>query len=383
MMAVPTLIALSGPLKDRSFVVDDNGVRLSEDCLVRLCDGRAVAYSLREGQERPWSLLDHNARLEIEDSEFRLDHPEFDPDVVLGMFPDLEDAEIESFFLGLLMEKIERPIAAAVLLDNWKPGETAFGTYLPGFFHARYGIVNDTRRQFVPGVYDENERVFCARMSVEDRYDGAVYVKSLTPVSFRPEERAAIARIAAYVAIFLSTKDGMLRESRNDEGEDEKETRRISSPAELDIVFEEPPPAYHFGQNQERPSIEEVPSTLQTLLDDTVFGIFNSIEAAVEGAACLEIPGRPLHFIRRHRPEDCEIDKDVVYRAFTLDVEAARNANGTVWAVPIIRGERRLGVVYVKIDKNARLKGDLIEQLEDIASIAADQKFPENLDRFF
>ena len=47
-MELPRLIALSGALKDQSFAVDENGVRVSEDCIVRLCDGRAVAYSLRQ-----------------------------------------------------------------------------------------------------------------------------------------------------------------------------------------------------------------------------------------------------------------------------------------------------------------------------------------------
>src|SRR5262249_5691570 len=152
----------------------------------------------------------------------------------------------------------------AVLLDNWRPGETASATYLPGFFNPRYGIVDATRRQFAPGVYDETEHVFCARMSLDNRYVGAVYVKSLTPVSFRAEERVEITRIAAYIAIYLSTKGDVLPERKRKE--ETKPTRRISSPAELEIVFEEFPPAYRFAHYQEQPPIEEVPSTLETLL---------------------------------------------------------------------------------------------------------------------
>jgi hypothetical protein len=186
-MEFPRLIALSGVLKDQSFTVDENGVRVSEDCVVGLCDGRAVAYSLRQDQARPWSLLDHDAQFESGSAEFCLQHPEFAPDVVLRMFPDIDD-EIESFLLGLLMGKIERPIAAAVLLDNWRPGETASARYL--FFNPRYGIVDATRRQLAPGVYDEAEHVFCARISLDNRYLGAVYVKSLTPVPFRPDRSA-------------------------------------------------------------------------------------------------------------------------------------------------------------------------------------------------
>src|SRR5262245_22318355 len=150
MAEYPKLTFLSGPLKDQSFAVDENGVRVSEDCIVRLCDGRVVACSLRDGHEKPWYLLDHGTQLESGSTEFRLEQPEIDPDAIISMFPDIEDEEIESFFLGLLMGKIERPIAAAVLLDNWKPGETAFATYIPGFFNPRYGIVNETRRQFAP-----------------------------------------------------------------------------------------------------------------------------------------------------------------------------------------------------------------------------------------
>jgi hypothetical protein len=375
----PKLIVLSGPMKDQSFAVDENGVRVSEDCIVRLCDGRAVAFSLRDGQEKPWSVLDHDARFESGSAEFRLEHPEVEADAILRMFPDIDDAEIESFFLGVLMGRIERPIAAAVLLDNWKPGETAFATYLPGFFNPRYGIVNETRRQLAAGVYDETEHVFCARVSFDNRYIGAVYVKSLTPVSFRHEERVEITRIAAYIAVYLSIKDLKLPEAKPQE----EDTRRISSPAELEIVFEEVPPAYRFAHYQEQPSIEQVPSTMEVLLDKVLFGIFDNINTALEGAVLLEIPDRPLHFIRRQRPEDFEIDKDVVHRAFALDVDAARNADGSVWAAPIVGRERRLGVVYVKIDKNRKIDGDLLERLETVASTAAHQAYPENPDPLF
>src|SRR5215467_9486499 len=108
---LPRLVGISGPLQDQILTVDENGVRLSEDCLVRLCDGRVVAYSLRDGRESPWNLLDHNARIEAGSSEFRLEHPEFDKEIVLGLF-EVSDEETESFFLGLVMEKVERPLAA-------------------------------------------------------------------------------------------------------------------------------------------------------------------------------------------------------------------------------------------------------------------------------
>src|SRR5215831_13977229 len=179
----PRLISISGPLQGQILTVDENGVRPSEECVVRVWDGRVVAFSLHDGRENPWSLLDHNARIEIGSSEFRLEHPEFDPEVVLGIF-EFSDAEMESFFLGLVMERIERPVAAAVLLDDWSPGETASATFLPGFFYPRYGIVNETRRLRAPGVYDETEHVFCARLSDENRYLGSLYVKSLTPAPF-------------------------------------------------------------------------------------------------------------------------------------------------------------------------------------------------------
>jgi hypothetical protein len=375
-------------------MVDETGVRPSEDCVVRLCDGRVVACSLRDGRESPWCLVDHKARLEVGSSEFRLEHPEFDPEVVLGMF-EVRDAEIESFFLGLVMEKIERPVAAAVLLDDWNPGETASATFLPGFFFPRYGIVNETRRKCAPGVYDETEHVFCARLSQENRYTGALYVKSLTPAPFRPEERVEITRIAGYLAIYLDNRESWLQlqlpknraereEEEEEQKEEEKVTRRISSPAELEVVFEEPAPAYRFGHNEEQPSVEQVPSALENLLDDILFAIFHNINAAVAAAVCLEIPGRPLHFIRLERGGKVfEIDKDVVYRAFLLDVDAARNADGSAWAVPIVQHERRLGVVYVEIDKDTEMKSDLIEELQRIADVSNDPDFPENVDRFF
>jgi hypothetical protein len=386
----PRLIGISGPLQGQILTVDENGVRPSEDCVVRLFDGRVVACSVHDGRENPWSLVDHNARIEVGRSEFRLEHPEFDPEVVLGMF-EVSDDEMESFFLGLVMEKIERSVAAAVLLDDWSPGETASATFLPGFFYPRYGIVNATRRQRVPGVYDETEHVFCARLSDENRYLGSLYVKSLTPAQFRAEERVEITRIAGYLSIYLHNREDVLdlkqispeREEEEEEQEEEKVTHRISRPAELEVVFEEPAPAYRFGQKEEQPSVEQVPSILENVLGKILHEIFYNIDAAVAAAVCVEIPGRPLHFIRLERGEDFEIDKDVVYRAFILDVEAARNADGRVWAAPIIQGGRRLGVLYVEIEKDIEMDSKALEELLSIADVSNDADFPENLDRFF
>lgn len=386
---LPSLIALSGPLEGQSFTVDGNGVRVSQDCVVRLIDGRAVAFSVREGQDKPWSLLDHKAKLEGGGSEFAVNHAEFDPETVLGLFPDFPDEEIESFFLGLLMEQIARPVAAAVLLDQWNPGERASATFLPGFFYPRYSIVNDTRRQIVPGVYDETEHVFCARLSHENQYIGALYVKSLTPAPFRPEERAEITRLAGYLSIFLQSRDNsyVSLETKpatgETEGDLERRTYRISSPAELEVVFEEMPPAYRFGHKEEQPVIEEVPTTLENLLDRLLARVFSEIDAVVAAAALLEIPQRPLHFIRVQKPQDLEIDKDVVYRALTLDVDAARNVDDTIWALPITHQDEPIGVLYVQIDKDVEVGTDLIEEIQLLADVSKHSDFPENLDRFF
>lgn len=387
--AFPKLIALSGPLEGQSFKVDEKGVRVSEDCIVRLRDGRAVAFSVRDGQDKPWRLLDHKARLDGGGSEFTVNHEEFDPDTVLGLFPDFPNEEIESFFLGLLMENIARPVAAAVLLDQWNPGERAFATFLPGFFYPRYNIVNETRRQIVPGIYDEAEQVFCARLSHENQYIGALYVKSLTPAPFRPEERTEITRLAGYLAIHLHNRDDWDRAPKNrpepEETEEDVERRvyRISSPADLEVVFEEMPPAYRFGHKEEQPVIEEVPTTLENLLDKLLGRVFYDIDAVIGAAALLEIPQRPLHFIRVQNPQDFEIDKDVVYRAFTLGVDAARNSDGAVWAVPITRHDEPIGVLYVQLEKKVEMDPDLIEEVQLLADVSNHSEFPQNLDRFF
>jgi len=100
---------------------------------------------LGHGRSRQFFQFGHRAHAhqhwDIGSSEFRLEHPEIDPARVVAMSPaiNLHDAgrndEIQNYFLGILLEKIPRPIATAVLLDNWKPGETAFETYFPGLFH--------------------------------------------------------------------------------------------------------------------------------------------------------------------------------------------------------------------------------------------------------
>ena len=73
-----------------------------------------------------------------------------------------------------------------------------------GLFHPRYAIVNETRRQSTPGIYDEAERVFCARLSQDNRYLGALYVKCLDTFPLRQDERIEITRIASYISIFLA-----------------------------------------------------------------------------------------------------------------------------------------------------------------------------------
>jgi hypothetical protein len=69
--------------------------------------------------------------------------------------------------------------------------------------------------------------------------------------------------------------------------------------------------------------------------------------------------------------------------AFVLDVDASRNADGSAWAVPIIQRERRLGVVYVEIDKDIEMDSDVIVELRGIADVSNDPDFPENRNRFF
>lgn len=389
MAELPKLIAISGPLKGQSFDVDTGGVRLAEDCIVRLTDGRVVAYGVHDGKERPRSLLDHKAILEAGSSEFCLEHPEIDPDVVFGMFPDFPDTEIESFFLGLLMEKIARPVAAAVLLNQWNAGERAQATFLPGFFYPRYTIVHQTLRQRGPAIYDETEQVFCARLSGENHYLGSLYVRSLTPSPFRREERIEIVRIAAYLSLYLATKDDLGRTpnvgKRTQEEKDEEDNREhtISVPAELAIVIEDMQPAYRFGRNQKQPVMEEVPSPLEELLEGVLSATFQRIKHIVGAAALLQIPGRPLHFVRLQRPADLEVDKDVIYRAFTLNFETARNADGSVWAVPMNGNDGRLGVLYVQLEEPPGMQKEFLRELEAMAAISLDSDFPKNLDRLF
>src|SRR5438067_13409023 len=103
MTASPQLTAISGPLEGKTFDVDENGVRLSDDCIVRLVDGRVVVYAVRNGKEKARALLDHEAEFEAGAATFSLEHQEYDPNDVLGLYPNPSDAELESFFLGLLM----------------------------------------------------------------------------------------------------------------------------------------------------------------------------------------------------------------------------------------------------------------------------------------
>src|SRR2546425_225727 len=176
-MSSAQIIALSGPSEGQVFPVDEDGIRLSEDCVVRLCDGRAVAYGRRGGQERPWCLLDHNARIDVGPSEFRLEHPEIDPARVVGMFPMVN--------------------------------------------------LHETGRQ---------------------------------------DERIEITRIASYISIFLANA-----------GTGPQENDGVpwnGDPPQFETVLEDPKPMYRFDHKKQRAVLEQVPSTLEGMLDSVVFGIF-------------------------------------------------------------------------------------------------------------
>jgi hypothetical protein len=86
----PRIVVLSGPSTGQVLPVDETGVRLSEECVVRLHQGRAVAHFGIEGDARPKVLLDHNSRVATGGCDFRLEHFEFDPAHVTAIFPAIE-----------------------------------------------------------------------------------------------------------------------------------------------------------------------------------------------------------------------------------------------------------------------------------------------------
>jgi len=120
-----------------------------------------------------------------------------------------------------------------------------------------------------------------------------------------------------------------------------------------------------------------VPSTLEEMLDSVVFGIFYDIDAAIAGGVCLAVPGRPGHFVRFQRPPDFEIDKQIIYRAFTGNFKSVSNSDGTVCAVPLDGREGKLGVVYMEIEKNAISRRKAARSLRRVASVAAEYTLPD------
>ena len=69
--------------------VDESGVRLSDELIVRLHDGRAVAHAVTDKGEEPRSLLDHNFSITAGGCEFLFEHSEFDPAGVTQIFPEI------------------------------------------------------------------------------------------------------------------------------------------------------------------------------------------------------------------------------------------------------------------------------------------------------
>ena len=194
-------------------------------------------------------------------------------------------------------------------------------------------------------------------------------MKCLDAFPLRQHERIEITRIASYISIFLANA-----------GTGPQENDGVpwnGDPPQFETVLEDPKPMYRFNHKKQRAVLEQVPSTLEEMLDSVVFGIFYDIDAAIAGGVCLAVPGRPGHFVRFQRPPDFEIDKQIIYQAFTGNFKSVSNSDGTVCAVPLDGPEGKLGVVYMEIEKNAISRRKAARALRRVASVAAKYTLPD------
>jgi hypothetical protein len=169
----PRIVVLSGPSTGQVLPVEETGVRLSDECVVRLHHGRAVAYFGSDGDAgspRPKVLLDHNSCLTTGGCDFRLEHFEFDSAHVTALFPGIEPRdpfdpdfrkteEMKFHLIKDLCGRMKRNLQVAIILKTRPRGMLGFGSYYPGLFIVEQDIVDAVQEGFLPGML-YRDRVF-------------------------------------------------------------------------------------------------------------------------------------------------------------------------------------------------------------------------------
>src|SRR5260370_39441181 len=106
----PQIRILSGESAGRVVKIAETGLRVSNDFMIRLHDGRAIAYVGTGEAQEPRSLLDHNVSIRSGDCDFRFEHLEFDPERIKQLFPEItpsdplaaENDNVQTYFIRLI-----------------------------------------------------------------------------------------------------------------------------------------------------------------------------------------------------------------------------------------------------------------------------------------
>jgi hypothetical protein len=348
MILDPQIRILSGPSAGQVLPVDESGVHLSDEFMVRLHDGRAVAYvGAGEAQERR-SLLDHNHRIRAGDCDFRLEHLQFDPARVTQMFPEItpcdplraHNEDVQKYFVALIRNRIGRRLRVAIILNSRGRGLLGYGTYSPELFVVQSEIIDETERGFLPGISDPAGRVFCAKLSHDDRCLGVLYVGAIGGDSFSQQERIEIARIAGYLSIFLAP---------------------FEPPSDADSIE----PADAVGLRRRN---------VVYLMGDRIPGVEKMALMLAEGDRAADT----VNFVAMCYPDELEPDGGIVWAAFTSAGGLARNKDGTICGIAIsdparfgLGPEGRLGVLYIESSVVNTRDPDVVASLREMAAFAS------------
>jgi hypothetical protein len=383
----PQIVGLSGPSAGSVIPVDEVGVRLSDEFVARLHDGRAVAYIGVGKAGRPRCLLDHNAQIRTGGWDYRFEHFEIDPARVTGMFPEIkpcdptQSEDVQKYFIDLICRRFSPRLRVAIIPGDGRTGRATLHPEAFPFF-ADFEIIDQTQREFMPAHYDQARNILCVKLSNDDRCLGVLYVQGLESTLFSREDRIEITRIASYISTFFASfrpprrKDPRLVVlSGPDEG---KVIPLAANPVEFGPAgLDDPEPMYRIEMTDRGPVLRTDPKTMERRQKHILALIFQKIPAATKAAVCMAEGNRTGEFSSIRYPGVFEIDAEVLYRAFFWKLGMASNEEGTICAAaimdpndPLLAQENRLGVLYMESRNDADPDPSQLMTLEDIAFFA-------------
>src|SRR5207237_208330 len=83
--------------------------------------------------------------------------------------------ELKFHLIEVLRGRMNRELQVGIILKTRPRGMLGFGSYYPGLFMLEQDIVDAVQEGFLPAMLHQPERIFCAKLSRENRCLGVLY----------------------------------------------------------------------------------------------------------------------------------------------------------------------------------------------------------------